>query len=408
MPSTRSSGRAPASDDPSPVKIQPERAQALREVFRAALFDDIVPWWLRHSPDAQQGGFFTRLGRDGTRYADDKDIWMNGRAIWMFSHLYNWERPHGPWLEAAKLGVDFMLRHAFQPNGDLYFRLRRDGSPISTVLSKYTEVFGSIGLAEYSRAAQDAGVWDRALQMYDHLMPKLGRAENTPLLGYPVDAQFHLHADDMCRITVAWVYNQIRPDARFEQALTESVESIVHRHWKPDMKVMLENVAMDGSPLFELQEGRMFHPGHAIESAWMLMEIARQRHDESLLATAIDITLASLEHGWDREFGGLRYITNYDWTPVHNIEADCKLWWPHGEALYATLLGWAHTGRDDLAAWYEKIHDYTFRSFPDPQFGEWFGYLNREGTPIWTAKANGWKGFFHVPRVLFRCYQLLE
>ena len=264
------------------------------------MFDDIVPWWLRHSPDEQQGGFFTRLGRDGTRYADDKDIWMNGRAIWMFSHLYNRERPHGPWLEAAKLGVDFMLRHAFQPNGDLYFRLRRDGSPISTVLSKYTEVFGSIGLAEYSRAAQDAGVWDRALQMYDHLMPKLGRAENTPLLGYPVDAQFHLHADDMCRITVAWVYNQIRPDAHFEQALTESVDSIVHRHWKPDMKVMLENVGMDGSPLFELQEGRMFHPGHAIESAWMLMEIARQRHDESLLATAIDITLASLEHGWDR------------------------------------------------------------------------------------------------------------
>ncbi len=45
----------------------------------------------------------------------------------------------------------------------------------------------------------------------------------------------------------------------------------------------------------------MFHPGHAIESAWMLMEIARQRGDEGLLQTAIDIVLASLDHGWDTE-----------------------------------------------------------------------------------------------------------
>lgn len=39
----------------------------------------------------------------------------------------------------------------------------------------------------------------------------------------------------------------------------------------------------------------------------------------------------------------------------------------------------------------------------------WLRYsLDREGRPVWTAKANGWKGFFHLPRVLFRCYQLLD
>ena len=52
------------------------------------------------------------------------------------------------------------------------------------------------------------------------------------------------------------------------------MESILTRHWKPDLQVLLENVAMDGSPMFDLTEGRMIHPGHAIESAWMLMEIA--------------------------------------------------------------------------------------------------------------------------------------
>ena len=68
------------------------------------------------------------------------------------------------------------------------------------------------------------------------------------------------------------------------------------------------------------------------------MEIAQRRGDKVLLQTAIDITLASLDHGWDEQFGGLRYITNVDWTPPHTLEADLKLWWPHGEALYALLL----------------------------------------------------------------------
>jgi hypothetical protein len=44
----------------------------------------------------------------------------------------------------------------------------------------------------------------------------------------------------------------------------------------PGLGALLENVAPDGLPLLDLPEGRMFHPGHAIESAWMLMEIAHR------------------------------------------------------------------------------------------------------------------------------------
>ena len=165
---------------------------------------------------------------------------------------------------------------------------------------------------------------------------------------------------------------------------------------------------MDGSAMLDLPEGRMFHPGHAIESAWMVMEIAKKRRDEKLARIAVDIMLASLEHGWDKEYGGLRYITNIDWTPTHELGTNLKLWWPHCEALYALLLGWSLTGRSDLWQWYEKVHDYAFGHFPDSEYGEWFGYLDRDGKPVWTAKANGWKGFFHLPRVLFRCYQLLD
>ena len=394
-------------------KIPADRAAQLHQQYRTALFDDVVPWWMEHSLDREHGGYYSLLERDGRTWGADKYMWMNGRQVWMLSHLYNTHRQDPQWLDAARLGAEFMLRHAFKDGGKMHFRLTREGQSRSEVLSLYTEVFGAIAMAEYSKAAGDEAYWTKALEMYDFLMSRLGLPSDTPLLGYPIHGEFHLHAHDMCRITVAWVYNQIRPDKRFEEDLTLSADSILSRHWKPDLGALLENVAMDGSPMLDLPEGRMFHPGHAIESAWMLMEIALHRGDESLFATAVDIVLASLEHGWDQEYGGLRYITNIDFTPTHSLESDLKLWWPHGETLYALLLAWHHTGREApvhsaLGVWYEKVHDYTFTHFPDPEFGEWFGYLNRDGSPVWTAKANGWKGFFHLPRILYRCFQLLD
>ena len=348
------------------------------------------------------------MERDGAPYSYDKDMWMTGREIWMFSHLFNNYKPEQRWRDYAKHGLDFMLEYAFKDDGKMYFRLDRKGNPLSGVLSLYTEVFASISIAEYCKIETYDTLKHTAVEMYDFMMKRLGQPSDTPLLGYPVNAEFHLHAHDMVRLTVAWVYNDVWPDKKYEDDIDLSWKSIIEKHWKPEHKVLFENVAMDGSLVLDLPEGRMFHPGHAIESAWMLMEVAEKNNNEELMSSATDIVLASLEHGWDKEFGGLRYITNYDWTPSENIEADTKLWWPHGETLYALLFAWAKTGRSDIKDWYEKVHEYTFAKFPDPDHGEWYGYLNRDGSPVWTAKANGWKGFFHVPRILFRSYQLLS
>ena len=380
----------------------------LRNHYHMALFDDIVPWWEKHSIDKEFGGYFTRLERDGTPYSDDKDMWMTGREIWMFSHLYNNYKKEQRWKDYAKTGLDFMLKHAVKDDGKMHFRLKRNGEPLASVLSLYTEVFASIAMAEYCKIESSDTLKQQTMEMYDRIMKRLGQPSDTPLLGYPLNAKLHLHAHDMVRLTVAWVYNDIWPAQKFENDIALSWQSVIKRHWKPEYSVLFENVAMDGSLLLDLPEGRMFHPGHAIESAWMMMEVAEKTNNEQLMSSSIDIVLASLEHGWDKEFGGLRYVTNYDWTPTHNLEADMKLWWPHGETLYALLFAWAKTGRSDLEQWYNKVHNYTFSHFPDPEFGEWFGYLNREGSTVWSAKANGWKGFFHVPRVLFRCYQLLS
>lgn len=385
-----------------------DRSRRLLRVYRDSLLDDLVPWWERYSPDPECGGTFTCLERDGRVYAGDKYTWMLGRQVWMFSRLYNGRKRRHEWLELARLGAGFLLDHALLDDGKMLFRLSREGRARARCLSLYTECFALMGFAELARATGDGALRTRAMEMYSRVADRLGQPDHTAMLGYPVEPSFHLHAHDMIRLTMAWLFSELEGDEGWSDEIRVSVDSLVGRHWKPELGALLENVAPDGSPLLELPEGRMFHPGHTVESGWMLMEVARRRGDRDLLDTAVEITLAALEHGWDEEFGGLRYLTNIDRTPTHELGADLKLWWPHSEALYATILGWALSDREDLRSWHERVHDYTFARFPDPEHGEWYGYLNREGSPVFTAKANGWKGFFHVPRALLRAVELLE
>ena len=77
-----------------------------------------------------------------------------------------------------------------------------------------------------------------------------------------------------------------------------------------------------------------------------------------------------------------------------------KLWWVHAEALYAALYLFQLTGREDLWDWYRRLYEYTFSLFPDHAYGEWYGYLERDGSVAKTLKGGKWKGMFHVPRML--------
>jgi N-acylglucosamine 2-epimerase len=277
---------------PRPSSIPALRAEQLREHYRSTLLDNVVPWWERNAVDRECGGFYSCLERDGHPYCGDKFMWMNARAVWMFSHLHNRLERRREWREMAEQGAQFMLKYAYRDDGKMYFRLTREGKPMATALSIYSESFATIALAELSAATENRAYWDRAMQMYDRLMPRFGQPSDTALLGYPINAEFHLHAHDMVRITLAWVMNAIEPSDRWEADLTLSVDSIVKRHWKPELNAMLENVAMDGSPMLDLPEGRMVNPGHAIECAWMLLEIALKRSDKSLQQTAYDIIIA--------------------------------------------------------------------------------------------------------------------
>lgn len=132
------------------------------------------------------------------------------------------------------------------------------------------------------------------------------------------------------------------------------------------------------------------------------------RNDRSTIDKALNILDWSLEIGWDKEYGGLLYFVDLEGKPPEQLEWDMKLWWPHTEALYALLLAYSITADPEYESWYCKMHDWTFSHFPDKEYGEWFGYLHRDGTVSNSLKGSLWKGPFHLPRALMQCLKLTE
>lgn len=375
--------------------------------YRDGLLQDTVPFWTRHSPDYRNGGFYTFLDRDGSLWGTDKPVWLQGRIAWVYSVLYNRVEQRREWLDLSRHAVDFLLKHCFDTDGRAFFLVTEDGRPLRKRRYVLSEVFAVMGLSEYALASGDDSMRAKAAEVFDLLL----RYHETPgLLEPKVDPDVRPsigHTMPMILTACTQVARQVDDRPVYREVADRSIDLVFNCFCKPELRAVLESVAPDGS-IMDTPEGRTILPGHAIETAWFLMEEGRLRGDRDLSLRALPLLEWSLERGWDNEFGGLLYYVDLYDRPRSEYQWDMKLWWPHTEALYATLLAYHLTGEQRWAEWHMKVHDYTYARFPDPEHGEWYGYLHRDGTVANACKGNCWKGPYHLARMQLYCWKLLE
>jgi len=192
-----------------------------------------------------------------------------------------------------------------------------------------------------------------------------------------------------------------------DETINYCINEVMNVFYQDDSGLILENVTSDGLFL-DTFEGRLVMPGHSLESMWFLMDLAKRNGDTELIKKAVDISINLLEYGWDKKYGGIFYMMDIKGYPPEKLEWDQKLWWVHQEAILAVLKGYELTEDKRCWEWFEKLHDYTWNRFPDKEYGEWFGYLNRQGEVLLPLKGGKWKGCFHVPRFLYQGWQTLD
>jgi len=382
------------------------RARELADLYCNELVERVIPFWEHRSPAPDRTGFFSCFDRQGTLYDTNKYVWLQGRFVWMFCRIYNDLEPRQGWLAAARHGLEFINRHCFDENGRMYFAVSEHGQRLTRPWGIFSECFTICALAQYARATGDDAPVRQARQLLDRTL-EMARRPDLDTLSYPENPPMITHAIPMILLNVIQELRAVEEDTAYEQISDEMLHRILDLHAHPDQRTLFENVRPDGT-FVNTPDGRVINPGHALESAWFLLHEARYRSDDTIRDRTVAIIEWSLERGWDDEYGGLLYFLDSGGFPSPYLEWDMKLWWVHIEALYAVLLAHHLTGREDLLEWFERIHTWTWEHFPDPEGGEWFGYLSRTGKPALTLKGSMWKGFYHLPRGLLLISELLD
>lgn len=389
------------------ASVTHRQRDAWRAVYRDGLLNDTVPFWFPRSVDAEHGGFIHCLDRDGSVLDTDKSVWAQGRMTWMLLTLYNTVEKRPEWLEWAARGLEFIDRHCFDADGRMFFHVTRDGRPIRKRRYAYSESFAAIAHAAYARATGCERSAERARELLDQftqvnftpglMAPKF--TDTRPMIG--------MGPRMITIVTAQELRENLGDDPWLNGWIDRCIGEIRQFFVKPELRCVMESVG-PGGEVIDHFDARMLNPGHAIEGAWFIMREGKYRRDPGLIKMGCDMLDWMWERGWDTECGGLYYFRDVYGKPVQEYWHDMKFWWPHNETVIATLMAWTLTGDRKYEHLHRLVHDWSYAHFPDSEFGEWYGYLHRDGRVSVPLKGNLWKSCFHHPRMQWYGWKLLE
>ena len=375
-----------------------------------------IDFWLKNGIDKVNGGVYTCLDRAGKVYSTDKSVWMQGRCAWTFAFLCNNYGAREEWLEASRSCLEFLEKYCINHNADgrLYFTVTCDGKPLRQRRYFYSETFYSMANAEYYIATGDRACLERARRAYNTYWDLWHGAPDPTGLGPKTDPETRSgrsFGNAMICLNMTSVMLRADPENKefYERRAAECTADIFKYHVHPELSCLLENVGLNGEARLDFTEGRIVNPGHDIEGVWFLLEQAKRTGDGELVRRCEEIFDWAYTAGWDKEYGGLLYFVDALGLPPEAYEHDMKLWWPHNELLISSLMLYKETGNEKYLSVFFNTFEYCEKFFFDEQYGEWYGYLRRDGKPTEpSCKGSTYKGPFHLPRMLVMVDKMIK
>jgi len=410
--------------------------QAKLEEVRAHLREELLPFWLSRGVDEDPGGFLTYFDRNGEPTGESvKTLICQARCLYSFSAAHRAGHGDGVFLERARQGYDFLVRHFWdQEHGGWNWTAERDGAVLDGSKLAYGQSFAIYGLSEYAIASGDAAALEWAERTYDVLDRN---AFDEPLGGY---TEFH-EADWAPKAGGAYGGDRKSMDVHMHlmEAFTSLyeasgdpdhrdravriigliLEKVLHREhgtgvaqftldWKPLRQILFRNVWGADRDVDD-PEGRPLDNtsyGHNVELAWLLnrsidvlglgrgdyLEPMRKLYDHCV------------EYGIDREQGGV-FCEGAHAGPARERN---KEFWQQAETLVGMLDAVEVFGDDSYWAAYENVHRFVFDTVINHEVGEWWPLFGPGNEPLADHMAHAWKINYHTIRSMIECEGRLE
>jgi N-acylglucosamine 2-epimerase len=376
--------------------------------YKNELLDNVLPFWQSKSQDYEFGGYFTCFDREGNVFDTDKFVWLQSRQVWMFSMLYNNVEKKQEWLDCAIQGGEFLKKYGHDGNLNWYFSLTREGEPLTEPYNIFSYTFATMAFGQLSKATGNAEYAEIAKRTFDIVLSRRSNPKGKWNKAYAGTRNLKSFSLPMILCNLALEIEHLLDPEFLKKTIDECIHEVMEVFLRPELGgLIVENVNEDGS-LSDTFDGRLVNPGHSIEAMWFIMDLGERLNRPELINHAVETTLRMLNYGWDKQYGGIFYFMDRKGLPPQQLEWDQKLWWVHVETLISLIKGYQLTGSPECLAWFEKVHDYTWKHFRDPEHPEWWGYLNRQGEVLLDLKGGKWKGCFHVPRGLYQVWKTME
>ncbi len=391
---------------------------ALRELARRAeaeLRVNILPFWLRHARDTEDGGFYGQIDlnmkvRDGA----PRGSLLTSRILWTFSAANRRYSTPGYRRMADWAYEDLVKRFWDETHGGVFWTAKPSGKPLETRKQIYAQAFALYGCAEYFRATGNRAALARAQELFRLVEAHAYDAEQG---GYfeaferdwkplPEGERSLIGADapksqnTMLHIMEAYTnLYRVWPDDLLRRRLSELVDRMVTRVIDPKTKHLTLLMAADWSA-----QSKEFSYGHDIEFSWLLTEAVDVLADPALAArlrpVALEIARVARAEGLDLD-GGM-----YNEGSPDGIVNAGKDWWPQAEAAVGFLNAYELSGDAEFLQTARRSWTFIEERIVDREHGEWLWGRDEKGRiEKRQPKAGIWKCPYHNGR---SCLEIVE
>lgn len=386
-----------------------------------ALADQSAAFWI-NAYDAQEGGFFAYVGRDGSVDMSQpyKITSIQSRDAYSFARAYQLTGKN-EYLDYARKALDFMYEHSWdKESGGWFQELNRDGSlPSQPILPgqnwnnmKWLTLFdpmkGISAMADATRNSTDTGwmqksfsvlqehMWDDRPDFkgyYDMALADWSEPSNKTLASAEGGLQHYLMIRPLLEAPEA------EKDVFLSELANVFVDRIIPTLGKNPFGV-IEN--FDSNWSSDIPQPSQTNSGNFLKPAWCLaMAYLAQPEEEYRKAVQALIDEVLYSDAYDSVNKGFYSdLTFGKGKPV----ALTKCWWIVGQTVFSGLIANYITGNDEYLKMADESMMFYTEHFYDYTYGEVYGDIASDGTVTNTEKGNYFKGGGHSMELYYYTY----
>ena len=384
----------------------------LRKELEIELKGNILSFWIDHTVDRENGGFYGYVSNDLAKHdKSDKAFILNIRILWTFSKAFHIFKDQ-QYLEMAKRAYDYILNHFWDKEfGGVYWLLDYKGEVKVSKKQTYAQAFAIYGLTEYYRATGIQESLIKAKQLYELMEqhcydPQYGgyteaysadwkalddRSLSEKDMNVAKSMNTNLHVMEAYTNLLS-VWNNDILKSKLRDLVNDTMEHIVDRQTY-HFRLYFDEDWTSKSDIISF--------GHDIEGSWLLYEAAEQLCDALFCKKVKDIALMMAQkvyqQGIDFKQGGV-----FNEVDHNNILHAEKVWWPQAEAVVGFFNAYQLSSEVRYLQVALDTWDYIKNNIIDEKQGEWFWdarYANGQYQD--EEKAGPWKCPYHNSRMCF-------